>query len=146
MLRISAHVLFDLHHELAGRRNHESTHPMPPAVAAGRSEFGQDGQHERRCLSRARLRDPDQIVPRKNVRDRGHLNRGRFGVAGFLHGLENLRGQIESAKRHKPGTIVGSGRIASLIWALAAAPLSLIRYSLAANYLHGPFISSHFAA
>ena len=75
-------------------------------VADGSRELRQDGQHERRRFPRAGLRNPDKIVPGQNVRDGGHLNRGRLGVAGILNGLENLRGKIESAKRHKPGTIV----------------------------------------
>ncbi len=107
MSGVGAHVLFDLDYQLAGGRNDEGAQAAPLTIPDGRSEFRQDGQDERCRLSRACLRDSDQIVPGENERDRGHLNRGRFGVAGFLHGFENLRGKIESAKRHKPGTIVG---------------------------------------
>jgi hypothetical protein len=46
-------------------------------------------ENESGRLSRTCLGDAHQIVPLKNNRDRGHLNRGRFRVAGFLDRLLN---------------------------------------------------------
>ena len=115
MFRVRAHVLFDLHHEFTGRRNHQRAHATPLIIPDGSSQLRQNGENECGRLPRAGLRDPDEIVPGQNVRDRGHLNRSRLGIAGFLHGFENLRGKIKSAKWHKPGTIVPSAASASLI-------------------------------
>jgi hypothetical protein len=46
-------------------------------------------KNERSRLSCTCLGDAHQIVPLKNYRDRGHLNRGGFRVAGFLDRLLN---------------------------------------------------------
>src|ERR1700741_4702984 len=121
MSRISAHVLLDLHHKLTGRRHDQRARAAPFSVAHGSSQLRQDGQNESGCLSRARLRDADEIVPGQNVRDRGDLNRSRFGVTGFLDRLENLGGKMKSAKWHKPGTIVPCCASASLILCASAA-------------------------
>ena len=91
-----------------------SARAAPLPIADGSSELRQDGQNERGCLSRACLRDADEIVSGQNVRDSCHLNGSRLGVAGFLHGFENLRGEIESAKWHKPGTIASDPLILAI--------------------------------
>ena len=109
MLRVGAHVFLDLHHEFARRRDHQRAHPAPLSVADGSGELRQDRQNERGRLARARLRDADEVVSRQNGRDRRRLNRSRLGVASFLDGFENWRRKLQSAKRHKPGTIVPSG-------------------------------------
>ena len=74
-----------------------------------RGELRQDRQNERRRLSRAGLRDADEIVPREDVRDGRGLDGSRLGVTGFLDRLQNLGGKIECSKGHKTGTIVRLG-------------------------------------
>ena len=52
------------------------------------------------------------------MRDGGYLNGCWLGIAGFLHGQENLRRKVKSPKWHKPGTIVSLEAIAPVILVL----------------------------
>jgi hypothetical protein len=88
LLPEGADVLIDLCCELTGRRDDQR------ARVAGWSAFGQaleDGQDERGRLAGAGLRDPDEVAPGQNGRDRRRLNRCRRGVADVSDGLQKLR-------------------------------------------------------
>jgi len=101
VFRVSAHVLLDLHHQLTSRRDYQRARAAGLTVRLRRSQFHYNRQNESRCLSRARLRNPDHIVSRENERDRRDLNRSRLGVARVVHGLYNLRRKIECAEWHE---------------------------------------------
>ena len=81
------------HHGMSRNREH--------APRGLRRELGEDGQGERGCLARASLRDADEVVPRENRRDGRGLNGSRLGVAGFLHGFENVGIEAKETKRHR---------------------------------------------
>jgi len=96
-----ADLLLDLRRELARRRDDERARSA--SVRRLAHEPLEDGQHERRGLAGARLRDPDQIAPFENLRNRRRLDRRRHGVARIGDGLEKLFGQIESTERQCSG-------------------------------------------
>lgn len=88
MAGIGPHVFFDLHDELAGRRDDEGADLAALGAANAFREMVQDGQDERSRLAGARLRNPDEIFPGHDLRDGAGLNRGRLGVTGFLDSLD----------------------------------------------------------
>ena len=99
MLRVSLHVLLDLHDEFARRRNDQHARAATLAMRR-RGELREDGQREGRRLARARLRDADEVVPRDDRRDGGGLNRRRFGVTGIRHRLQNPGIKAKLSKWH----------------------------------------------
>ena len=105
VFRVSAHVLLDLHHQLASRRDHQrarSRIARPVTTRCGELgrfyELHQNRQNESSRFSGAGLRDADDIVSRENERDRRDLDRSWLGVAGVIDGLQDLGGKIECAK------------------------------------------------
>ena len=92
--------LFDLDDEFARRRNHQRACPAPLPICHGGRQLCQNRQNKGRGLSCPRLGNTDNIVSGQDERNGGKLNRGWFGVTGFLDSSENLRGEIEGAKRH----------------------------------------------
>jgi hypothetical protein len=82
-------VFLDLNNEFPSGNHDQAADPA--MLGWIRCHEGKQRENERGRLSCACLGDAHQIVPLKNNRDRGHLNRGGFGVARFLHRLLNLR-------------------------------------------------------
>ena len=90
MFRVCAHVLLDLHHQFTRRRHDQRARPAPLTVLHRRCQLCENGKNKRCGFSCAGLRDPDEVVPRQNVRDGSDLNRSRLGVSGFLDRAKNL--------------------------------------------------------
>ena len=100
MPAVGADILFDLDDQLPGRRQdqHADTAFLPGVDHAG--QFAQNRQREGRRLAGAGLRNPDQILSRKNQRDSCRLNRSRFCVTGFGDGFQYICIKTECAKWH----------------------------------------------
>ncbi len=105
MLRIRAHVFFDLHYEFARGRHHQHAHSLAVPLAQPARQMMQNWQHEGRGLAGAGLRDPDHVFPRKDLGDGRRLNRGGFGVTSFLDGFKDAVVETERSKWHGPPTI-----------------------------------------
>jgi hypothetical protein len=100
MLRVSAHIFLDLQNEFARRRDDQRPRASAPSRSRWRSEPGENGQRECRRFSRAGLGDADEVMPGEDRRDGGGLDRGGFGVAGVLHGVQNFGVKAKVAKGH----------------------------------------------
>ena len=105
MLRVGAHIFFDLHDEFTCRRHDQRLHAPAVSIARCARKFRQDGQDKRCCLAGACLRDTDNIAPGQHFGDGSRLYRGGFRVTSFLDGFENAVIKTERTKGHSPGTI-----------------------------------------
>jgi hypothetical protein len=81
------YVFFDLNDQFPSGNHNQAADPA--VLGWIRRHERKQRKNEGSRLSRACLSDAHQIVPLKNNRDRGHLNRGGFRVSGFLDRLLN---------------------------------------------------------
>jgi hypothetical protein len=100
MARILPRVLFDLQGELTRRREHETSNGAPARGRAVRRQALENREHERSGLSRSRLRDADDVASAQNDRNGLRLNGCGLCVAGFTHGLGDLRPEAEGCEWH----------------------------------------------
>ena len=85
MTRVRADVLLDLHNELAGRRDDQSARAATAIrLIHARGEIMQNRQDECRRLSRAGLRNADDIAAREHLGNGGGLDGRGLSVASFL--------------------------------------------------------------
>src|SRR5438270_4086537 len=101
MFGVSAHILFDLHHQLSRRRDDQSARPAFLPVVHRRRQLHQNRPNESGGFSGAGLRDANDIISRENMRDRRDLDRSRLGIAGVLNSLQDFGGKIKRTKWHK---------------------------------------------
>ena len=99
MPRVSPHVLLDLQHQLARRRDDQNL--CAATLTRLRRQLGEDGQRERRRLAGAGLSDADEVVPRDDRRDGGGLDGRRLRVTGFRDRPQNFGIKAKSVKWHK---------------------------------------------
>ncbi len=95
MARVLAHVLFDLHDQLAGWSDDQGAHDPAVRRRAAGGEALQNRKHERGGLAGAGLGDSDDVVAAQHERDCFGLDGGRFCVAGFAHGFGDFRVEPE---------------------------------------------------
>ena len=87
MLRIGPHIFMNLHHQLPSRRQHQRPRPVLRPRGNHLLQLHQHRQRKSRRLPRPRLRNPDQVMPFDDERDRSRLNRRRLRVTCILNSL-----------------------------------------------------------
>ena len=97
---VSDEALFHLGREFAGRFENERARHA--GAGAAFFQHGQHRQHESRRLAGAGLRDAEHVAPGKHVGNGLILDGGGSFVTGCRDGGENLFGQAEMSKRHRP--------------------------------------------
>ena len=93
-------ALFHLRREFARRLKDEGARHA--GAGAALLQHGQHWQHERRRLAGAGLRDAEHVAPGEHVGDCLILNGCGSFVTSRRNGGENLFGQAEMRKRHRP--------------------------------------------
>ncbi len=96
VLAVFLEILGDLRGEFARRLEDEGTGHAGPGTTAFKQ--GQHGQHERRRLAGAGLRDADNVLLFKDMRDGLRLNIGGLGVTGSRDRIDHLGGKAEPGK------------------------------------------------
>src|SRR5262249_41243778 len=94
--RVFVHALFDLHAELARRREHEGARATRAA-----DELIDDRQRERGGLAGSRLREAHDVASLEDERDRFFLNWRRMLVAGISNGVDHFFREAELIERRR---------------------------------------------
>ena len=115
VLRIGLYRLLDLGGQLARRRQHQCSHWMTGgrrAAVGVRCQHLQERQGEAGSLAGAGLGAAHDVAAFQCQRDGFGLDGCGFGVAGFLHGTQKFRQQVQIGKVHVPGPAgkTGAGR------------------------------------
>ena len=103
MLAVDAHILLDLRRQLARWGYNQGARTVAVAAAETAGKLREDGQHKRRRLSSAGLRNADEVMSREYRRDSRSLYGSGFRVASFLDGFEDLGIKAKRAKWHMVG-------------------------------------------
>ena len=101
---VVTHRGFDLRSQLACGGQHQGTDGLAAQAALRCLALGQTVQHgqgEGCCFACASLCAGKQVVASQHERNGLGLDRGGFGVALFVHSLENGRGQLEFFECHE---------------------------------------------